>query len=90
MVRWPTASRFESCPTAGKSSSSTTRRSRYIRIDDQSRLQFGTTEVVIGIPFTLEINGIVHHLNPHRTGCARAVGGAVPVDHAVAVDLGRR
>ncbi len=39
----------------------------YIRIDDQSRLQFGTTEVVIGIPFTLEVDGTVHHLNPLRS-----------------------
>jgi len=39
----------------------------YIRIDEQSRLQFGTTEVVIGIPFTVEVNGSVHHLSPHRT-----------------------
>ena len=39
----------------------------FIRIDDQSRLQFGDTEVVIGIPFTLELNGNVHHLDPQRT-----------------------
>ena len=39
----------------------------FIRIDEQSRLQFGTTEVVIGIPFTVEVDGSVHHLDPHRT-----------------------
>lgn len=39
----------------------------FIRIDDQSRLQFGDTEVVIGIPFTLELDGNVHHLDPRRT-----------------------
>lgn len=39
----------------------------FIRIDEQSRLQFGATEVVIGIPFTLEVDGNIHHLNPTRT-----------------------
>src|SRR5580692_7399057 len=39
----------------------------FIRIDDQSRLQFGDTEMVIGIPFTLELDGNVHHLDPQRT-----------------------
>jgi hypothetical protein len=38
----------------------------YIRIDEQSRLQFGATEVVIGIPFTLEVDGNLHHLNPNH------------------------
>ncbi len=38
----------------------------FVRIDHQSRLQFGATELVIGVPFTLEINGVAHHLNPHR------------------------
>jgi hypothetical protein len=38
----------------------------FIRIDHQSRLQFGRTEVVIGSPFLVEINGVVHHLDPRR------------------------
>lgn len=38
----------------------------FIRIDYQSRLQFGETEVVIGSPFELEMDGVVHHLDPRR------------------------
>jgi Family of unknown function (DUF6188) len=38
----------------------------FIRIDHQSRLQFGHTEVVIGGPFVLEMNGVVHRLDPQR------------------------
>jgi hypothetical protein len=38
----------------------------FIRIDHQSKLQFGSTEVVIGAPFVLEIHGIVHNLDPQR------------------------
>jgi Family of unknown function (DUF6188) len=39
----------------------------YVRVDHQSRLQFGRTEVVIGSPFELEIEGIVHYLDPRRS-----------------------
>jgi hypothetical protein len=39
----------------------------FIRIDRHSRLQFGRTEVVIGSPFVVEINRVVHHLDPHRS-----------------------
>jgi Family of unknown function (DUF6188) len=39
----------------------------YIRIDEQPRLQFGETEVVIGIHFTLEVDGNLHHLDPNRS-----------------------
>jgi hypothetical protein len=38
----------------------------FIRIDDQSRLRFGRTEVMIGSPFVLEMAGVVHHLSPQR------------------------
>jgi hypothetical protein len=38
----------------------------FIRIDHQSRLQFGRTEVAIGSPFVVETRGVVHHLDPHR------------------------
>lgn len=38
----------------------------FIRIDHQSRLRFGRTEVMIGSPFVLEVGGVVHHLNPQR------------------------
>ena len=38
----------------------------FIRIDHQSRLRFGRTEVMIGGPFVLEVGGTIHHLNPQR------------------------
>jgi hypothetical protein len=38
----------------------------FIRIDHQSRLRFGRTEVMIGSPFVLEMDGVVHHLSPQR------------------------
>lgn len=38
----------------------------FIRIDHQSRLRFGRTEVMIGSPFELELDGVVHHLSPQR------------------------
>lgn len=38
----------------------------FIRIDEQSRLQFGRTEVVIATPFVLELQGTVHFLDPQR------------------------
>ncbi len=38
----------------------------FIRIDTQSRLQFGRTEVVIASPFVLELKGTVHFLDPRR------------------------
>ena len=38
----------------------------FIRIDHQSRLRFGRTEVMIGGPFVLEMGGVVHHLSPQR------------------------
>jgi hypothetical protein len=37
-----------------------------IRIDDQSTLCFGRTEVMIGGPFVLDRDGMVHHLSPRR------------------------
>jgi hypothetical protein len=40
----------------------------FIQIDDQSRLRFGRTEIVIGSPFVLEMGGAVHHLSPQRWG----------------------
>jgi hypothetical protein len=39
----------------------------FIRVDDQSKLQFGETELVIGAPFRLEIDGVLHHLDPHHS-----------------------
>jgi hypothetical protein len=39
---------------------------RFIRVDDQSKLQFGETELAIGAPFRLEIDGVVHHLDPRQ------------------------
>jgi hypothetical protein len=33
-------------------------------VDDQSKLQFGETELVIGAPFRLTIDGVLHHLDP--------------------------
>jgi hypothetical protein len=38
----------------------------FIRIDYQSRLQFGQTEVAIGVPFVVEVAGAAHHLDPQR------------------------
>ncbi len=38
----------------------------FIRVDDQSKLQFGETELVIGAPFRLGIDGSVHYLDPRR------------------------
>jgi hypothetical protein len=38
-----------------------------IRVDDQSTVQFGDTELVIGAPFHLEIDGVLHHLDPHHS-----------------------
>jgi hypothetical protein len=38
----------------------------FIRVDDQSKLQFGETELVIGAPFRLTIDGVLHHLDPRR------------------------
>jgi len=38
----------------------------FIRIDHQSRLRFGRTEVMIASPFVLEMDGVVHHLSPQR------------------------
>ena len=50
----------------------------YVRIDEQSRLQFGATEVVIGIPFTLEVDGNLHHLNPLRSDALGPFVGLFP------------
>ena len=50
----------------------------FIRIDEQSRLQFGSTEVVIGIPFTLEINGTVHRLHPQQWDTLGPLVGLYP------------
>jgi hypothetical protein len=36
----------------------------YIRIDHQARLQFGEVEIVIGCPFVLTVDGVVHQLDP--------------------------
>lgn len=38
----------------------------FIRIDDQTRLRFGRTEVMIGSAFVLAVGGVVHHLSPKR------------------------
>lgn len=38
----------------------------FIRIDDQTRLRFGRTEVMIGSSFVLDVGGVVHHLSPQR------------------------
>jgi hypothetical protein len=35
-------------------------------IDDAATLRFGRTDVVIGDPFELEVDGVGHHLDPHR------------------------
>ncbi len=37
-----------------------------IRIDSGSRLEFGDTEVVIGAPFVVRADGVVHRLDPCR------------------------
>jgi hypothetical protein len=39
----------------------------FIRIDDQSHLQFGRTEVVIGSPFEVDIAGLVYRLDPRNS-----------------------
>lgn len=39
----------------------------FIRIDHQSRLQFGRCEVVIASPFAVQMGGLAHHLHPHHT-----------------------
>jgi hypothetical protein len=36
----------------------------YVRVDHQTRLQFGSTEFVIECPFTLTTDGAVHRLDP--------------------------
>ncbi len=38
----------------------------FIRIDDQTRLRFGRTEVMIGSAFALQMGGVVHQLSPKR------------------------
>ena len=38
-----------------------------IRIDHQSRLQFGATELVIGAAFTVERDGTAYRLHPRRS-----------------------
>jgi hypothetical protein len=38
----------------------------FIRLDHQSRLQFGRTEVAIGSPFVLAVGESVYHLDPQR------------------------
>ncbi len=38
----------------------------FIRIDHQSRLQFGRCEVVVGSPFVVVIRGLAHHLHPQH------------------------
>ena len=43
----------------------------FIRIDEQSRLDFGGTEVVIGGPFEVRADGVTHRLDPRR---AEALG----------------
>ncbi len=41
----------------------------YIRVDHQTRLQFGDAEVVIETPFTLTAAGVEHRLDPEaRSG----------------------
>jgi hypothetical protein len=39
----------------------------FIRIDDQSRLRFGLTEVAIASPFVLATGGRVYHMSPQRS-----------------------
>jgi hypothetical protein len=50
----------------------------FVRVDDQSKLQFGETELVIGAPFRLEIDGALHHLDPHRTRTLGPLLGLYP------------
>ena len=38
----------------------------FIRVDHQSRLQFGRTEVAIGSPFIVAYGDTVHRLDPRR------------------------
>lgn len=38
----------------------------YIRVDDQSKFQFGETQLAIGAPFALVVEGVTHQLNPRR------------------------
>jgi Family of unknown function (DUF6188) len=38
----------------------------FVRIDHQSRLQFGRTQVAIGSPFVLEVAGTTYLLDPER------------------------
>ena len=64
--RWSRAPGSESFLTAEESSSSTIPPSRSSASTTSRRLQFGQTEVVIGSPFDLEIDGVVHHLDPRR------------------------
>jgi hypothetical protein len=39
----------------------------FIRVDRQSRLQFGRTEVVVGGPFRVHVDGVDHSLDPRHT-----------------------
>jgi uncharacterized protein DUF6188 len=39
----------------------------FVRVDRQSRLQFGRTEVVVGGPFSVSVDGVEHRLDPRHT-----------------------
>jgi hypothetical protein len=50
----------------------------FIRIDHQSRLQFGRTELAIGSPFVLAVAGTVHHLDPQHRGALGPLAALFP------------
>jgi len=49
-----------------------------VRIDDRAGLQFGATDVVIGVPFTLELDGGIHALDPRRPDGLGPLAGLYP------------
>jgi len=35
-------------------------------VDDRVTLRFGRTDIVVAVPFELEVDGVGHRLDPHR------------------------
>lgn len=50
----------------------------YIRVDDQSKLQFGETQLAIAAPFVLEMEGVTHRLDPRRCSALGPLLGLYP------------
>ena len=59
----------------------------FIRVDDQSKLQFGETELVIGAPFRLEIDGAVHYAGSAPLDGLGPLLGLYPVGRPLGLDV---